>query len=158
MMSIAPTDPDPPSTNCGMQGVDQWEMAVIGRPGQPPLRFRGRRVAHLERVVTHDLAVFVELWARKKGDVVIVYSDVLDSSARSRAVVLSDVTDVANHLEAVCLSGAVPGQNTAFPGLLADVVRARAHQQQFAILVGDFLAELAPPLADKPTLSVGNAD
>jgi len=118
---------------------DTWDIVLLSRCNRPPLRFRGRRIAHLRRRITSDEPIFVDVWARKKGDYVVAFSNLKDGWIRSDAHVVAGIADVATYLENHC-------QETSKPSLAADIASAlacllsdMAMQQQFAILVGDFL-------------------
>ncbi|MEL6838804.1 MAG: hypothetical protein AAFP85_05895 [Pseudomonadota bacterium] len=134
------------STTCSStrktKAPDLWEIVVQRRVGQPPLRFKGQRIAHLRRVVTSNVTIFIDVWARRKGDYVVVHSDLADGSLRQDARIVSDIADVAEHLEGLCHRPALRQQHSDLVDLFPNVLRAVAFRQHFAILVGDFLASL----------------
>lgn len=124
------------------EAPDLWEMAVIPRAGQPPLRFKGQRRGVMHRPLSADAGLLIALWARRKGDFVLAYSDVAGGHARPQAMVFADQSQAIDHLEAVCAVAAVLTPQTDLPVALSDALNAMRLQQEFAILVGDFLAAL----------------
>jgi hypothetical protein len=116
---------------------DNWDMVVVGRIGKPPLRYKGRKTLGIVR--GHSL--FIDVWSRLKGDYVLAYSDFVAGQIKPQAIVASDLNVVAQLLEDLC-EQPVFTQVKAFPIVLADMLQTLRYQQQFAILVGEFLAQL----------------
>ncbi len=122
--------------------VDRWEIAVVTRHGKPPLRFKGQRRAYMRRkILAHD-ALSIALWARRKGDFVLAYSDVSSMAPKSDALVFPKQFDAVEHLEALCADQSMLNRHSDIPVALSQILQTLGKQQQFAILVGDFLAKL----------------
>ncbi len=140
MMLCAQQDTMPGGSGRATSIPDVWDMVVLGRQGQPPLRFKGRRIAHLRRVVTPQITLFIDVWARRKGDFVIAYTHISGTDLGLDAHVMADVNDVADHLEMLCRHPLGPAQCGHVADTLLGMLRALALQKYFSILVGDFLS------------------
>ncbi len=121
---------------------DPWAIAVVARQGQPPLRFRGRRCAQSDHQVSSRCKLSITLWARRKGDVVLAYTEVSTGSPQPQAMVFQEQLQAVEYLEALCAE--VPGGTcqTGVPIGIPQMFQALALQQYFTVLVGDFLASL----------------
>lgn len=128
-----------PSFVLSPSAPEAWEMHTVTRTGAPPLRFKGREIA--SHSTGSKEPFFVTLWARKKGDFVIAYSDLRDGDVCPWAEAVDSPNAAADHLEARCQSDAstplIDPQNLTFDGL----IRALGHRQQFTQLVGIALAD-----------------
>ncbi|PJI91445.1 hypothetical protein BC777_0273 [Yoonia maricola] len=129
-------------THTMIDAPDLWEMAVIGRHGRPPLRFKGQRHARMQRRVSAQDTLNIELWARRKGDFVLAYSDATVSPTKIQAVVVDGQSQAMDHLEALCAATTVLTAHNDLPVALTEALQTLRLQQEFAILVGDFLAAL----------------
>jgi hypothetical protein len=117
-------------------------MAVVGRQGPPPRRFIGPKSAHRRRAITSSVDIHIDIWARKKGDFVVAYSDVANGMTKPAALAVHSVENAAAHLEAIFERPVALTQQSDVPMILSDMLRTLAYRQQFAILVGDLLAAL----------------
>ncbi|WP_342070909.1 hypothetical protein [Yoonia algicola] len=131
--------------------VAPWEIAVVGRYGKPPLRFKGQRHAHMRRQLSAHDALCIELWARRKGGFVLAYSDVSTVAPKSDALVLERLSEAVDHLEALCANQSSLNRYLDLPVALSQVLQTLGRQQQFSILVGDFLAAIDAVNARVPT-------
>lgn len=122
--------------------ADTWDIVVLVRRDGPPLRFRGQRVAHQKRRLTEDCEVFVDVWSRKKGDYVVAHSDIRHGTMKTVAQVVDDLDDVAYYLEQCCKFAPTTLQVTDAAVAMANLIKSIALQQNFALLVGDFLGSL----------------
>ncbi|MDX8348477.1 hypothetical protein SLH49_10810 [Cognatiyoonia sp. IB215446] len=118
---------------------DLWEIVSLTRCKGPPLRFRGRRIAHHQREVTSETAIFVDVWARRKGDYVVAHSNLRSNAAPSDAYVMTEIDDVYEYLESRCRESYKLSELTDAASAVAGMLRNLAIRQQFAILVGEFL-------------------
>ena len=121
---------------------DLWELTVLRRQGLPPLRFKGQRRARLRRAVAPDAVLEIELWARRKGGFVLTYSDIAEGAPMSQALTFAHLDDALEHLEALCTNSWSPTRQPDLATALSNMLRAASLQQQFAILVGEFLAAI----------------
>lgn len=142
MTSRVQQDPAQTGSNRVLPAPDLWDMVVLGRHGQPPLRFKGQRLAHLRRAMTCGAVVFIDIWARKKGDFVLAYSDFCGSRLKPDARVIGSVSEAADYLEMLCLTPPKTKLQADLPMTLSGLLQRLGHQQQFSLLIGDFLAEL----------------
>jgi len=123
-------------TDAQATSEDDWAMRTVPRLGGPPLRFKGRCL------ITHaDGSLFVTLWARRKGDLVLAYSYLSEGLIWPDAVVLEDLSDATDYLEEVCAILTAPVEQPVTALTLGALVSRFDHTQRFAHLVGQALAD-----------------
>ncbi|MCK0094112.1 hypothetical protein MWU60_00900 [Yoonia sp. F2084L] len=132
---------------------DPWEITVVARQNKPPLRFKGQRIARVSCALTPHADIFIDVWLRKKGDCVVAYSDVVGGVIKPDALVLADISDVADYLEDLGRRTMIPMSQSAFPAALNDILQSVGFQRQFGILIGDLLAVLDPLCAPDLTIA-----
>ena len=128
------------SSSLALPHNELWDMVVLGRYKQPPLRFKGQRIAHLRRAFEPDVDLFIDVWARRKGGDVVSYNGFAVSSLQAYADVVACVEDVGIHLETVCARKLDTLQVADIGKIVSVALRYHAFHQEFAVLVGDFLA------------------
>ena len=118
-----------------------WEMIVLPREGQPPLRFKGRRLTRHWRVLGAETIIFIELWQRRAGGVVVAHSDCRAQKIVTQCTRFADLNVAVEHLEARCADQpdtlAVTGEPVS---IFSDLIHHMAFSQHFAQLVGETLA------------------
>ena len=122
------------------------QLVTCLRQDGPPLRFKGYRVTHWELVSSHQAQLFVSLWSREAGGMVIAYSAWNGADWRPHAQKVATIEDAIVVLEGICteLTKAMPALPPISVGL-ADRLQSIAGQSQdihdFKALAGKTLAE-----------------
>lgn len=126
-----------------------WEMVALPRKGQPPLRFKGRRLTRHWRLLSSETQIFIELWQRRAGGVVVAYSTCSAQATLTECIRFGDLNGAIEHLESLCIGQAETLAMTGAPLVIfRDLVHRLAFNQQFSLLVGETLADWCqmPPL------------
>lgn len=121
---------------------ERWEVAVVARSGRPPLRFKGRVILTMRRGIADGKDLFVEVWERKKGDFVVSYSDISTTQRKPEAFVFKGIGMIGAHLEAICATDKLRTSSLKVEVLLSEALQIMRQRKEFAILTGDFLAQL----------------
>lgn len=119
-----------------------WGKQVLRRLGNPPLRFNGRRLSYHWRVLGADQRLEIALWERRQKGYVLGLSRLQGGDLRVDAVQFKTLGDATDFLEDMCQTE--PASEDAqdhLLSLLLDLHLKLRFAQQFAILVGDVLAD-----------------
>lgn len=129
-----------------LQGVDMSPGAsgkqVVTRLGNPPLRFIGRRLCYHWRSFNSEQRIEVAVWERRQKGFVLGFSQLKGREVRADAANLKSFGDAADFLEDICMAepALLSPQDQLFD-LLSGLHWKLRFRQQFAILVGDVLAD-----------------
>jgi hypothetical protein len=119
-----------------------WTRQVVTRLGNPPLRFNGRRLSYHWRSLLPGHRIEVALWERRQKGVALGFSRLDGKDMRADAANFKTLAEAADLLEGLCRDPQplLPPQDNLTNVLSSIHLRLR-FRQQFAILVGDVLAD-----------------
>lgn len=129
-----------------LQGADMspgaWGKQVVTRLGNPPLRFIGRRLCYHWRSFSLEQRIEVAVWERRQKGYVLGFSQLKGPEVRADAANLKTFGDAADFLEDICVAEpALQSPQDQLFDLLSGLHCKLRFRQQFAILVGDVLAD-----------------
>lgn len=122
------------------------QLVTCLRRDGPPLRFKGYRVTHWELVSSDQAQLFVSLWSREAGGMVIAYSAWNGADWRPHAQKLATIENAIVALEGICtdLVTTIPALPPISVGLADRLHSIAGHSQDihdFKALAGKALAE-----------------
>jgi hypothetical protein len=131
--------PDVQRDIVGQSHNADWEMCHVKRIKAPPLRFKGKKMAH--HSLTHgDKHIFVTLWARRKGDYVVAFTEQENDTISPNAIQAETIRAAAMYLEGKCFH-----HTTQWPDItlipLKQMLFTIGYRQKFLELVGWALSD-----------------
>ena len=94
--------------------------------------------------------VFAQIWQRKKGGLVLCYADLSTGELRPDALVLDDVTEVAQYLEDLCQYQLEMQQTGLSELAVGQIFTSLRYTQMFHPLVGELLDAVAQNAVARP--------
>lgn len=122
------------------------QLVTCLRRDGPPLRFKGHRVTHWDKASSDTTQLFVSLWSREAGGMVIAYSAWTGADWRPDAQKVATLEDAIVALEGICtdLVTAIPALPPISVGLADRLHSIAGHSQD----IHDFKALAGKALAD----------